>query len=204
MSNAQKTLQSGGQVQATPTPTPSAPPSLNINIPGLGGNQAPAGVTYTPGSNQYAQGGNQYAQSGNQYGQSGNQYTQGGNQYGQVSMWSYVALPEASIQCQQDGILAPHSTSLLQCGVSADERMYGMPLVWHARGDVAAVMDLTGHNRALQASQTTQTGQTMSAPTYSSAQSSNTPASGLGAIGSALAQALAAHAGPPGQPRSAA
>lgn len=50
VSNAQKTLQSGGTVVATPTPTPSAPPTLNINIPGLGGNQAPAGVTYTPGT----------------------------------------------------------------------------------------------------------------------------------------------------------
>ncbi len=55
MSNAQKTLQSGGQIQATPTPTPAAPPALNINIPGLGGNQAPAGVSYTPGTGQYAQ-----------------------------------------------------------------------------------------------------------------------------------------------------
>ena len=56
MSNAQKTLQSGGQIQQpTPTPTPAAPPALNINIPGLGGNQAPAGVSYTPGTGQYAQ-----------------------------------------------------------------------------------------------------------------------------------------------------
>lgn len=56
VSNAQKTLQSGGQVSMpTPTPTPAAPPALNINIPGLGGNQAPAGVTYTPGTGQYAQ-----------------------------------------------------------------------------------------------------------------------------------------------------
>ena len=42
-----------------------------------------------------------------------------------------------------------------------------------------------------QTGQAYQTGQTMSAPTYSSAQSSNTPATGLGAIGNALAQALA-------------
>jgi len=55
VSNAQKTLQSGGQVQATPTPTPTAPPAININIPGLGGNQAPAGISYTPGGTQAAQ-----------------------------------------------------------------------------------------------------------------------------------------------------
>lgn len=55
VTNAQKTLQSGGQYVVTPTPTPAAPPALNINIPGLGGNTAPAGVTYTPGGSQAAQ-----------------------------------------------------------------------------------------------------------------------------------------------------
>ena len=58
---AQKTIQSGGavapaaqqqqQVQAAP-----APPTININIPGLGGNngaaQGPPGISYTPSAAQ--------------------------------------------------------------------------------------------------------------------------------------------------------
>ena len=173
VTNAQKTLQSGGQYVTTPTPTPAAPPALNINIPGLGGNTAPAGVSYTPGGSQAAQ----------------------------VSFYLHPHLPKVSIEwniCQK--VLSSRMEILLLLGPSCTTTLLRSSLkgrecalyplhsnhlqVGHC--GYSAVFPLISHSWLKTAVQV-QTTQTMSAPTtYSSAQSSTTPSNALGALGGAL------------------
>ncbi len=56
--NAQKTIQSGGSYTASPmaqTVASPSPPTININIPGLGGNggvQGPPGISYAAPASQ--------------------------------------------------------------------------------------------------------------------------------------------------------
>ncbi len=97
---AQKTIQSGGaeaptaavasggqqQQQGQQQYASPAPPTININVPGLGGNaQGPPGLTYTQGSqgNGAASQGYQGAQQGYQ-GSTAQGYSQGNGQ-----VWSF-------------------------------------------------------------------------------------------------------------------
>ena len=112
MGTAQKTIQSGGAeppaayVTASPTP-----PTLNINVPGLGGTQGqgPPGISYTPGS----QGGSAQGYAGQQGAAQGYSYpTQGASQgYSQGAAQGYTTQGSSAGQVRAPQRLCGHGVA---------------------------------------------------------------------------------------------